>query len=440
MDRRPPNILVFLPDQWRPDWLGFLGTVPVRTPHIDRLAARGVVFTRATTPSPLCAPARACLATGRDYVRCQVPDNDVDLPLELPTVYQGLRAAGYQVGSVGKLDLHKKALCWGIDGQLCLREWGFTHGLDSEGKLDAVKSYLSNGRVPQGPYMHYLAERGLADVHARDFRTRDQWLGVEPTPLPDDAYCDNWIGGNMMGVLGALDRECPWYLVANFTGPHNPQDVTPVMKELWKGVRFPAAVANTKQELALLNEIRQNYAAMCENIDRILGQAIAFLEDTGQLEDTLVVFSSDHGEMLGDHDRWGKSVWYHPSVGIPLVVAGPGVAGGRWSSALVQLHDLAPTWLEVAGAAPLPDSDAVSLVPLLRGPAPAPRPIVCAGLNDWFAVWDGRFKLVERNGTPAHLFDLEADPEELRDLIGERRFAREEERLVRTIERERTQR
>jgi arylsulfatase A-like enzyme len=427
---------MFLPDQWRPDWLGFLGRVPVRTPHVDRLAARGVVFRRASTPSPLCAPARACLATGRDYPRCRVSDNNVDLPADLPTFYQGLRAAGYQVGSLGKLDLHKATLHWGLDGQRCLREWGFTHGLDSEGKLDAIKSYLDNGRTPQGPYMEFLARRGLADAHARDFRTRDQWLGVEPTPLPDEAYCDNWIGANMMSVLRACDRERPWYLVANFTGPHNPQDVTKGMKERWKGVRFPAATANTKQDPGLLNEIRQNYAAMCENIDRILGQALEFLEDSGQLERTLVVFSSDHGEMLGDHDRWGKSVWFQPSVGIPMVVAGPGVTGGgRSSDALVQLHDLAPTCLEVAGAGPLPGSDARSLVPLLGGSDAPLRPCACSGLNDWFLAWDGRFKLVERKGAPAHLFDLAEDPDELRDLIAEPGAAAERERLAAAIKR-----
>ncbi len=433
MSSRKPNILMFLPDQWRPDWLGFPGKVPARTPNIDRLAARGVVFARASTPSPLCAPARACLATGRDYRRNGVPNNSFDLPLELPTFYQGLRKAGYQVGSLGKLDLHKGTLDWGLDGQRRLKEWGFTHGMDSEGKLDAIKSYLDNGRTPRGPYMHFLAERGLADAHAHDFGTRDQWLGVGVTPLPDDAYCDNWIAANMMRVLRSYDRQQPWYLVANFTGPHNPQDVTKGMKDRWKGVRFPAAVANTKHDPELLNEIRQNYAAMCENIDRALGEAVAFLEESGQLERTLVVFSSDHGEMLGDHDRWGKSIWYQPSFGIPMVLAGPGVAGPRTSDALVQLHDLAPTCLELAGAEPLPKSDARSLVPLLGGSDASPRACACSGLNDWFLAWDGRFKLVERGGVPAHLFDLRADPEELHDLIGEPQAARERERLTAVI-------
>jgi arylsulfatase A-like enzyme len=177
-----PNILLFLPDQWRPDFLGFVGIHPVRTPNIDGLTRRGTVFTRATTPSPLCAPARACLAAGLSYRVSPVANNDHDFPLERPTIYSRLHDAGYQTGSVGKLDLHKATLDWGTDGRRSMDSWGFTHGLDSEGKLDAVRSYLENNREPAGPYMAFLAQRGLADTHVGDFGSRDPWLDTDPTP------------------------------------------------------------------------------------------------------------------------------------------------------------------------------------------------------------------------------------------------------------------
>ena len=418
-----PNILFFLPDQWRPDFLGFVGAVPVRTPTVDRLAASGTVFTRATTPSPLCAPARACLATGMSYRRNPVANNGADFPIDRPTLYSRLRDSGYQVGSVGKLDLHKATFDWGLDGKRCMGEWGFTHGLDSEGKLDAMQSYLKNGRQPRGPYMRFLAERGLADLHADDFRTRDQWLGVEPTELPDDAYSDNWIGANGLDVLNSFEPGSPWFLVANFTGPHNPQDVTASMKRLYADVEFPSATTNTTVDAAHMQQIRQNYAAMCENIDTWLAR---YLDAASRRDDgrpTIVVFASDHGEMLGDHDQWGKNIWRRSSIGIPMIVAGPGVSHGS-SDALVQLQDLAPTFLDLAGAAPLPDADACSLVDLLSAdtgvahPATFARSHALSGLNAWDCVWDGRHKLVLDQGEPVGLYDHQSDPDEIHNLLG----------------------
>ena len=162
---RPPNFLFFLPDQHRHDWLGINRRLPLRTPNLDALAARGTVFTRAYTPSPLCAPARACLASGRAYGQCRVFNNNQDYPLDIPTYYQRLRDRGYRVCGVGKFDLHKdltKPLFWELDGSRLLREWGFTEGIDNEGKLDGSNSYLSAGRKPRGPYLDFLAQRVLA--------------------------------------------------------------------------------------------------------------------------------------------------------------------------------------------------------------------------------------------------------------------------------------
>src|SRR5919108_1032811 len=194
-----PNVLFFLPDQHRPDWVPWpvpgWPEVPVRMPNLAGIATRGVRLTRALCPSPLCAPSRACLASGREYDRCGVPNNHVDYPLDQPTYYQALRAAGYRVAGVGKFDLHKATLDWGLDGGHLLPEWGFTEGIDNEGKLDAIRSGAS---APQGPYMAYLHARGLAQAHVADFRRRVR-IGpsaTHPTPLPDEAYCDNWVASN----------------------------------------------------------------------------------------------------------------------------------------------------------------------------------------------------------------------------------------------------
>ena len=133
------NILFLFPDQHRFDFLGTNPKVPVRTPNIDALARRGVRITNAVCPSPLCAPSRACLAAGKRYHRCRVPDNGHDYPPDQPTYYQRLRDAGYQVCGVGKFDLHKATMDWGLDGTRSIADWGFTAGIDNEGKYDGVR-------------------------------------------------------------------------------------------------------------------------------------------------------------------------------------------------------------------------------------------------------------------------------------------------------------
>ncbi|MBM4044798.1 MAG: hypothetical protein FJ279_06780 [Planctomycetes bacterium] len=162
---RRPNILFFFSYQHRPDWLGVNSAVPARTPNTDRLAGRGVRFTRAFCTSPLCAPSRASLASGRTYDRCGVASNGQDYPLDQPTYYQALRAAGYRVAGVGKFDLHKPTLDWNLNGSRLLPEWGFTEGIDNEGKFDGSQSYRANGRQPKGPYLAFLKQRGLADSY-----------------------------------------------------------------------------------------------------------------------------------------------------------------------------------------------------------------------------------------------------------------------------------
>ena len=441
-----PNVLFFLPDQHRPDWVPWpvpgWPEVPVRMPNLAGIAARGVRLTRALCPSPLCAPSRACLASGREYERCGVPGNGSDYPLDQPTYYQALRAAGYRVAGVGKFDLHKATLDWGLDGTRLLREWGFSEGIDNEGKMDAIASYLGarggargagTGGSPKGPYMAYLQARGLAEIHVADFQRRRGPRGhhlTQPTPLPDDAYCDNWIAENGLRILRGFPAGRPWHLVVNFTGPHSPMDVTAAMHARWQGVRFSPPVTLDGDldgpALAEHNAIRQNYAAMLENIDLQIGRFLEVVRHRGEEEGTVVVYSSDHGEMLGDHNRWGKSIYYQPSAGVPLAVAGPGVREGVESDALVSLHDLAATFLDFAGLPPLPGMDSRSLLPVLTGEAAVHRPHVRSGLARWRLVFDGRHKLVriapEHGAGPytLRLFDLTDDPWDTRDVAAER--------------------
>ena len=438
---RPPNILFFFPDQHRPDWLGCNPDLPLRTPNLDGLCSRGVRFVSAWTPSPLCAPARACVASGRAYDRCGVPGNETNYPLDQPTYYQALRDAGYRVAGVGKFDLHKDTgdptrLDWHLDGSRNLSAWGFTEGIDNEGKFDGSTSYRVNGE-PRGPYLAHLHRLGLAESYVQEHGSAEQHMGAYTTCLPDEAYCDNWLSENGLRFLQAFPQRTPWHLVVNFTGPHNPMDVTASMRQRWEGVDFPPPHGNVEPDRQGLLRNRQNYAAMIENIDRQVGRFLEAVADRGELDNTLVVYSSDHGEMLGDCGRWGKSTWRTPASSVPLIVSGPAVAGGRVSDALVCLQDLTASFVDYGGCAPLPEMDGRSLRPLLEGAAAdvGHRDVAVSGLHDWRLAVDGTHKLVSRRDEPDLLFDLGDDPWEERDLAADCPGARTElrERLAQEI-------
>jgi arylsulfatase A-like enzyme len=395
----------------------------IRMKNIARLMREGVTFTRAVTPSPLCAPARACLAAGLRYERCRVPGNQTDYPLDQKTFYSVLRQAGYRVAGCGKFDLHKPTHSWGLDGWIDeLATMGFTEGIDNAGKWDAVNS----GREePQDPYMSYLHEHGLARVHLEDMaRRRKDRLAAHATALPEEAYCDNWLTLNGLRLLRGFPRGRPWFLQVNFTGPHEPWDVTARMKTAWRSASFPLPAGWQEGNEDRITDVRRNYAAMLENIDRNAGLLIDEVRKRGELENTYIIYSSDHGEMLGDFGCFGKSRPERGSAHIPLVIWGPGVQRGHVRDCLVELQDIARTILELAeggahtsGSLAMTEAlDSVSLVPDLIGESTARRRWQLSALGGWRMVSDGKHKLIEENGKPNRLYDLREDPWELSNI------------------------
>ena len=403
-----PNILVLMPDQLRPDWVGAGNRGGARTPHLEALAARGLTFETAVCPSPICGPSRASLATGYEYDRCTVPNNAHSIGVGEPNIYRQLAGTGYQVLTCGKLDLLKGELDWGADGSHGgrLGALGFTGGLDSGGKHAVI--FAHEAGVDE-PYLMHLRRLGLAEAHVRDFAGRrnpalgrgasdhagagDNFRNPAPSPLPDAAYQDDWIGDcglDLVRRAGADGR--PWFLQVNFAGPHEPMNLTAEMAASVAG-RDPPAADRPNGPTEGHQAIRRAYTAMVERLDTILGRFVAALEETGQLGTTVIVFTSDHGEMLGDCGLWEKFVPHAMSIGIPLVVAGPGVAQGR-VSAPVSFLDLHATFLELAGAEPIPGTDSRSLVPVLGNPAAPHREVVFSGLGSWRIAFDGVFKAV----------------------------------------------
>ena len=435
--RPRPNILFFFPDQHRGDWTGYNGTPGVRTPNLDRLAERGQAFRNALTPSPLCSPARGCLAAVAPYDAQAVKHNQHDVDPDEPNLYQALRAAGYQVLGCGKFDLLKASMNWGETGRhgdgpdADLHRLGFTDGIDNAGKHDFVAGHKKGRREP---FQAFLSQHGLLDTHLQDYaarawKDRANYTNTAPTPLPDFAYCDNWIAANGLQLLEAASGDAPWFLQVNFNGPHEPMDVTASMQSRWLDAELPPPDASNQYDTEQHNAIRANYAAMIENIDAHLGSYLEYLASRNILDDTVVIYASDHGEMLGDHDRWGKVVPYRPSVHIPLVLAGPGIEARPDRDAWVDLVDVAATIIHLGGAESPSGEGQV-----LTGGALASRKTV--GLGGWRAIYEDGLKYVHNfdpesggrawNGdfdpadeAPAALFDLETDPEEVNNLAAQ---------------------
>ena len=390
----PPNILLFFPDQLRYDWTGANKNLALRTPNLDKLAARGTTFSNCYCASPLCAPSRACLAAGVEYDQCGVPSNARNYPLEQVTHYRLLRDGGYHVIGCGKFDLHKPEPSWGVEGRHLLAEWGFSDGIDSAGKWDAIRWGMEE---PCDPYTYHLHANGQAETHHNDFLKRREigtFAATFPTPLAEEFYCDNWIGAQGMRLLQEAPKDKPWYLAVNFAGPHEPVDITRRMDELYRGVDFPQPDRSTEFTPEKHVEIRRNYAAMIENLDQWLGRFTDEIEARGELDNTIIVFSSDHGEMLGDHNLWMKNLPQQGSVGVPLVAAGPGIRQGVVSDALASVMDLAATFLDYGGVAAPEGMDSRSLRPVLEGASATHREFLLSGLDPWRCITDGRLKLV----------------------------------------------
>jgi arylsulfatase A-like enzyme len=206
----------------------------------------------------------------------------------------------------------------------------------------------------------------------------------------------------------------------NFNGPHDPWDITAAMEKRWRGAKFPQPNRCTGLDPPAHELVRQNYAAMIENIDQRIGQFLDKVKERGELENTLIAFSSDHGEMLGDHNLWAKRHPHQGSAGVPMVLSGPAVRRGVTIRQPATTLDLTATFLDYAGVAVPKDIDSRSLRPLLAGNGKPPREHVLSGMDSWRLVIQDNYKYVRGWRDGDLLFDLNNDPRENENLAAAR--------------------
>jgi choline-sulfatase len=424
MPARYRNLLILCSDEHDPRHSGFMGSPLVRTPHLDRLAAGGTVFERTWTPSPICVPARASLATGRWVHQHRCWDNAIAYDGRTPSWGHRLQQAGVRVESIGKLHYRSAADDTGFD-----RQQEAVHIAEGKGQVwGCVRDPLPERNEGAGLFRQLGA--GETEYNRFDMRVAEgtvQWLRDR-------------------AALGVAGRDAaPAVLFAGIVAPHFPLVVPQQWLDLYPPESLPAPKLRPDQtgyvrhpwvqRQAVFNNLDNqlgsdarrrlavaSYFGLVSFMDAQMGKVLDALDASGLRDETLVLYISDHGDNLGARAMWNKSLLYRESTAVPMVLSGPGVARRRCATN-ASLVDVFPTVLDAMGVAPNPDDADLPGRSLLElGAAPEQDRAI---LSEYHAVGsptgafmlvDGRYKYHHYVDYAPELFDLHDDPEELHDL------------------------
>lgn len=410
-----PNLLILMSDEHSRKVLGCYGHRYVRTPNLDRLAVQGTLFERAYATSPICVPARASFATGRYLYQMGFWDNADAYDGSVRSWHHALRDAGHPVVAIGKLHF-KAAEC----------DYGFTE--------QRIPMYIPNGTGDVlGLLREEVLERSAAHKLARlagpgesDYTRYDRAIAREAI---------DWI------TTAGKRSATPWALFVSFVAPHFPliapreffdlydPRVLPLPKQYQVAERPRHAALDFYRETFTYDRyfedddsVRQALAAymgLCSFVDHNVGQVLHALESAGLASTTTVMYTSDHGDNLGARGLWGKSTMYEESIGVPLILAQPGVQPGRRATSVVSHVDVYPFVLRHFGLAA--GSDDVSLPGRALGQDVGERPVVAeyhatGSRNAFFMLRNQRYKLVYHVAGEHELYDLVGDPEELTNI------------------------
>ena len=423
---RRPNVLLIMADDLSDD-LGTFGHPLVKTPNLDRLAARGVRFTRAYTQFPLCSPSRVSMLTGLRPDTTGVHDLQTDFRTihpDLVTLPQMFKRAGYVSARVGKI-YH-----YGNPGQIG------TPGLDDPASWDHTVNPRGIDKDEEPRVTNFTPQRaGLGSA-----------LAYYASPAPDEAHTDGKVATESIALLERY-RDRPVFLAAGFYRPHCPFIAPTKYFDMYPldGVRLPPALSRAPDvpspawfttpphwgiDEQQQRQILRAYYASISFLDANVGRLLDAVDRLGLADNTIVVFVSDHGYHLGDRGQWMKQTLFERSARAPLILAGPGVAArGAASARIVEFLDVYPTLAALAGLTPPVGLHGRSLVPLLtnaqmpwdhaavtqvrRGAPPATFMGYSIRTARWrYTEWDGGARGTE-------LYDSEADPGELRNLAAD---------------------
>jgi choline-sulfatase len=417
MSTKPRNLIILMSDEHDPRHLGLSGCSIVKTPNLDRLAARGLRFADTYTPSPICVPARAAIATGQYVHRIGYWDNALAYDGRIRGWGHQLQDAGVRVESIGKLHYRNAEAPTGFDRQHMPMHLSGGHGMIWASVRDPLPEIDHRNK----PRM-IGATVGPGESSYTQFDRETTKLTVE------------WLQAASSG------SDAPWVLFVGFVAPHFPLVAPPEFAQLYPSDAVPPFKLRPEDgyqrhpwvqamdefwphddDFADDEERRRAvamYYALCSFLDHNIGVVLNALARTGLNESTRVIYTSDHGDNLGSRGMWGKSTLYQEAVAVPLILAGPEVGSGVVTDP-VSLLDLYPTVLEATGVT---DREPVQRpgVSLLSMGRAAPRTVfseyhAVGAPSGAFMVRKGRWKYHHYVGFEPELFDLAKDPEEMID-------------------------
>jgi choline-sulfatase len=443
-----PNVVVLLTDQHRPDLLSCEGSDLVPTPNMDRIAGRGVRFRHAYCPYPVCAPSRMSLLTGLYAHHHLVANNLHRLDWKCRTVAHTFRDNGYLTALIGKMHFND-GNSHGFDFRLGFNDWLMYLGPKVHHYADEIASYPGyENRV-------YDTGSGFPDVEGLWKDNRSPWIGnVAPrkevsSELIADDHIDAFVARESSKFIRA-HKDQPFFLVAGFLRPHAPFH-PPKDFAAWYPAentrlppigdlsRYPSHIRKAAAQFQSMGEetlkkIRAGYLGNLRFVDTCIGEVYKTLEDLNLIDNTIVVYTSDHGEMGGDHGLFQKFVFFEPSVGVPLIISYPkSLPQGKVSEALVEYLGIYPTLAELAGLPMSGKVDGASLVPWLKNPGGrGPEAAFAEYALSWaprYMVRTRRYKFNYNEGDLAELYDLEDDPGERVNRSGDPSLSKVEKNL-----------
>ena len=431
MDTRP-NIILLMADQMRGDCLGIAGHLDVKTPFLDSLAAEGVLYPNAYSACPTCVPARATLYTGMGQKKTGRVGYQDRIPWNYPHTLAGeLSKAGYYTQCVGKMHVHPLRNSLGFHN-IRLHD-GYLHAY----RAPDTPSY-EDQRVADDYYWWLKQELGVDADPVDTGMDCNGWV-ARPWIYEEKYHPTNWVASECLDFLRRRDRDKPFFLMASFVRPHPPLDVPRYYFDLYQNRELAEPVRGDWNDEArmlrdghsyhaqtspsdpeYIHQLRAGYYAAITHMDHQIGRLLSALVEQKLMDNTVILFVSDHGEMLGDHLLFQKAKPYQGSIRVPLFLSGPERYVGkhrRTCSDLVELRDVMPTLLELAGATVPETVDGKSLLHTVE------REYIhgehSLGMDSMHFIVTKTDKFVWYSQTGRELyFDLEKDPRECCNAIG----------------------
>lgn len=436
---KQPNILLIMTDQLRGDCLGIAGHPDVKTPYLDTLATQGALFDNAYSACPSCIAARAALHTGMSQEHHKRVGYQDGIPWRYPYTLAGeLSKAGYYTQCVGKMHVHP------------LRNYLGFHNVElHDGYLHCARyqsvSYRDSQMIADD-YFYWLREEKGIRVDVTDTGIDcNSWI-ARPFPYEEKYHPTNWVTDRSIDFLRRRDPDKPFFLMASYLRPHPPFDAPAYYFNLYKDKELtPPALGDWEDESllqqdgrifnsrsgpkdpALIREAQIGYYACITHLDHQIGRLIMALTEHELMDNTIILFTSDHGEELSDHHYFRKSLPYEGSTHIPFILWGnpslTGIQSRTVCHEVIELRDVMPTLLDIAGA-PVPETvDGFSVLPLARKDSDAMYRDYLHGehsygdLSNHFIVTEtDKYCWFSASGKEQYFF-LEEDPHELHDLI-----------------------